>query len=197
MQKYWLRKNVQSLFLLLTLVVLNLVNAGEVSIHENDETDLITWTAEDEGFSIELIQLLPDFIRAIYAKHNFPAEEVERLASYCMFGTILKNTSQQGMHYRVANWRYRTHDRIEHPVKTKTQWLEEWRALGIKFSWTLLPDSGNFEVGDWQQGFTTIELTNEMTRAATFDFIYTWKLGDTSYTGTIKNLSCAPLQLQN
>ena len=171
------------------------VYAAEVSIYENDETGLKTWTIEDEGFGIELIQLIPDFIRAIYAKHNFPAEEVERIASYCMFGTILKNTSDQAMHYRVANWRYRTHDGVEHPVKTKTQWLKEWETLGIKFSWTLLPDSGDFEMGDWQQGFTTIELIDDMTRETSFDFIYSWKLGEKSFTGTIKNLSCAPKAL--
>ncbi len=162
--------------------------AAEVTIYKNETSGLLTWTAKDEGFSIELIQLLPDFIRAIYAKHNFSKEELERVASYCVFGTIIKNTSDKRMSYRVANWRYRTEDNKPHAVKTKTQWLEEWRKAGILFSWTLLPDTGDFAVGDWQQGFTTIDLP----RNTEFDLIYKWELDGKAYTGVLENLRCAP-----
>ncbi len=168
-------------------------NASVVSIHTNETTDLLTWTVEDNGFTIELIQLTPDFIRAIYEKHNFPADEIERVASYCIFGTILKNTSKQNMSYRVSDWRYVPKDKKGNmgqalPVKTKTQWLEEWKKAGIIFSWTLLPDVGDFAVGDWQQGFTTIKLPRE----SEFNFIYKWKLDDVAHAGTIKNVKCAP-----
>ncbi len=173
------------------LINITTVAASNVTIHKNETTGLLTWTAEDTGFSIELIQLIPDFIRAIYAKHNFPAEEVERAASYCMFGTILKNTSEQHLSYRVKDWSYRTRDGKKYPVKTKTQWLEEWRKAGILFSWTLLPDVGEFAVGDWQQGFTTIKLARE----SEFDLIYTWQLDGVAHTGVLKNLKCAPESL--
>ena len=166
-------------------------SAAEVSIHKNEISGLLTWTADDVGFRIELIQLLPDFIRAIYAKHNFPKQEVERAASYCVFGTILKNTSDQHLSYRVADWRYQTKDGKKHPVKTKTQWLDEWRKAGITFSWTLLPDVGEFSVGDWQQGFTTIKLPRE----TEFDFIYKWQLDGVAHTGVLNNISCAPESL--
>ena len=165
--------------------------AGTVTVHKNEVSGLLTWTSEDEGFSIELIQLLPDFIRAIYAKHNFPADEIERAASYCMFGTILKNTSNQHLSYRVKNWRYKTEDGIERPVKTKSQWLDEWKKSGIIFSWTLLPDIGEFAVGDWQQGFTTIKLP----RNQAFDLIYKWELDGVAHSGVIENLMCAPESL--
>ena len=173
------------------LINMSTVAASKVSIHKNEKSGLLTWTVEDTGFRIELIQLLPDFIRAIYAKHNFPAEEVERAASYCIFGTILKNTSEQHLSYRVKDWIYRTEDGKKHPVKTKTQWLEEWRKVGILFSWTLLPDAGEFAVGDWQQGFTTIKLARE----SEFDLIYTWQLDGIAHTGVLKNLECAPESL--
>ncbi len=173
------------------LINITTVAASNVTIHKNETTGLLTWAAEDTGFSIELIQLIPDFIRAIYAKHNFPAEEVERAASYCMFGTILKNTSEQHLSYRVKDWSYRTRDGKKYPVKTKTQWLEEWRKAGILFSWTLLPDVGEFAVGDWQQGFTTIKLARE----SEFDLIYTWQLDGIAHTGVLKNLKCAPESL--
>ena len=181
----------------ITFVLLLCVNischAADVSIHKNDVTGLLTWTVEENGFSIELIQLLPDFIRAIYAKHDFPKDEIERVAGYCVFCTILKNTSSQQLNYAVKNWRYRINKGDngygkELPVKTKTQWLEEWRKAGILFSWTLLPDVGEFSEGDWQQGFTTIKLK----RDSEFDLIVKWSLDGVEHTGIIENLKCAP-----
>ena len=182
---------VKPALLIAMLMLLTEAAATEVSIHKNEISGLLTWTAADEGFKIELIQLLPDFIRAIYAKHNFPKQEVERAASYCIFGTIIKNTSDQHLSYRVSDWRYRTEDGKQHPVKTKTQWLEEWRKAGITFSWTLLPDTGEFAVGDWQQGFTTVKLPRE----TTFDLIYKWQLDGVAHTGILENLRCAPESL--
>jgi len=173
------------------LMLVQAVYAANVKIHKNETSGLLTWTVTDEGFSIELIQLLPDFIRAIYAKHDFPEDEVERAASYCMFGTILKNTSDKQLSYRVADWRYRTKDGKDHPVKTKTEWLEEWKKVGILFSWTLLPDEGEFSVGDWQQGFTTIDLPRE----SEFDLIYKWELDGVPHSGVLENVRCAPENL--
>ena len=66
------------------------VQAANVSVHKNEQTGLLTYTSESEGFSIELIQLLPDFVRAVYAKHDFPKSEIERIANYCVFGSIVK-----------------------------------------------------------------------------------------------------------
>ena len=165
--------------------------ATEVTIHKNDISGLLTWTVKDEGLSLELIQLLPDFVRAIYGKHNFSKQEIERVASNCVFGTILKNTSEKHFSYRIKDWRYRTADKKLHRIKTKTQWLEDWRKVGITFSWTLLPDIGEFSVGDWQQGFTTINLPHD----SEFDLIYKWQLDGKNYSGAIKNLKCAPATL--
>jgi hypothetical protein len=186
----------QVLFGICILCATTEAGAANVSIHKNENSGLLTWTSKDDGFSIELIQLLPDFIRAIYAKHHFPVEEVERAASYCVFGTIIKNTSSQQLSYRVSDWRYRVKQENgsygeELPVKTKTQWLDEWRKAGILFSWTLLPDTGEFAVGDWQQGFTTIKIP----RDKEFDLIYKWKLDGVEHTGILKDLKCAPESL--
>lgn len=186
------------IILISVFFILNTVVCAEnVVIHKNESSGLLTWTVDDSGFRIELIQLLPDFIRAIYAKHNFPEQEIERAASYCVFGTILKNTSKQHLSYRVSDWSYQVKDDKgaygkERPVKTKTQWLEEWKKAGIVFSWTLLPDTGEFAVGDWQQGFTTIKLARE----AEFDLIYKWELDGIAHAGVLKNLKCAPETLE-
>ena len=188
-----MKKIVSVYLLVLSVIVLTVTGsiASEVKVHKNDTTGLLTWTVNDKGFQIELIQLLPDFIRAIYAKHSFPKDEIERAASYCIFGTILKNTSDQQLSYRVSDWRYQTPDGQQYPVKTKTQWLEEWHKAGITFSWTLLPDVGEFSEGDWQQGFTTVDLPRE----TEFDLIYKWKLDGVAHEGVIKDLKCAPEEL--
>jgi hypothetical protein len=164
------------------------IQAAELTIDKSSESGLLTWTSKDVGFSIQLIQLSPDFVRAVYQKYDLPANEVERIAGYCDFGTIVQNTSQQQLSYRVANWRYIDKSGKAHPVKTKEQWLEEWRKVGVTFAWTLLPGSEDFGVGDWQQGFTTIQID----RKEKFDLIYTWTLDGIEHQGKIKNLSCAP-----
>lgn len=167
------------------------LQAAEVTIHKNDASGLLTWTSKDNGFSIELIQLDPDFVRAVYGKRDFPAEERERIAGYCVFGSIIQNTSQQQLSYRVSDWRYVDKNGKVYPVKTKAQWLEEWRKVGITFAWTLLPESGDFGIGDWQQGFTTIQID----RNEKFDLIYTWTLAGEKHQGRIENMSCAPATL--
>ncbi len=175
--------------LLLTNFTITPCMANSVSVERNKASGLLKWKVEDKGFSLELIQLIPDFVRAVYSKHHLPKKEVERIAGYCVFGSILRNTSpRQQMSYRVADWRYRTKDGKEYPVKTKTQWLKEWKKAGVAFSWTLLADRGVFNVGDWIQGFTTIKLP----RNTVFDLLYNWKLDGVPHSGVIKNLRCAP-----
>lgn len=180
------------LFTVICLCLLHTqIQAAEVTIHKNNESGLLTWSSKDDGFSIELIQLIPDFVRAVYSKYGLPANEVERIAGYCVFGTIIQNTSQQQLSYRVSDWRYVDKNGKAYPVKTKAQWLEEWQKVGVTFLWTLLPESGDFGIGDWQQGFTTIQLG----RNEKFDLIYTWTLDGKKHQGKIENMSCAPAEI--
>ena len=169
----------------------NITSAANITVQQNEDSGLYSWVAESEGFSIELIQLLPDFVRAIYMSHDFPDAEVDEIAGYCVFGTIIKNTSQQQLDYDVADWHYTDKHGNSHPVKTKTQWLEQWRKAGVTFSWTLLPDKGTFYQGDWQQGFTTIKLP----RDSKFSLTYKWSINGTEHTDIFEGLRCAPEQL--
>jgi len=173
------------------LMLAGISSAANISAQKNEETGLYSWVAEGDGFSIELIQLLPDFIRAIYMSHDFPDAEVEEIAGYCVFGTIIKNTSQQQLDYDVSNWYYTDKRGKNYPVKTKTEWLEQWRKAGVTFSWTLLPDKGTFYMGDWQQGFTTIKLSPE----SEFTLTYKWSINGIEHTDKFEGLRCAPEQL--
>jgi hypothetical protein len=167
------------------------VDAATTAVRKSEQSGLSIWHSEAEGFSVELVQLLPDYVRAVFSKYDFPKTEIERIASYCVFGSIVKNTSQQPLSYRVSDWYYTDESGEKHPVKTKTRWLSEWRTAGIRFSWILLPDSHDFEVGDWQQGFTTVKLQPD----AQFDFTYTWTLGGKRRAATIEKMRCAPMDL--
>ena len=165
--------------------------AANITTQKNEASGLYSWVAESEGFSIELIQLLPDFVRAIYMAHDFPAAEVDDIASYCVFGTVIKNTSADALDYDVADWYYTDSSGKDHRIKTKSEWLEQWRNAGVTFSWTLLPDKGTFYEGDWQQGFTTIKLPRE----SAFSLTYKWSINGTEHSDIFEGLSCAPEQL--
>lgn len=165
--------------------------AAKITTQQNEASGLYSWVAESDGFSIELIQLLPDFIRAIYMSHDFPAAEVEDIASYCVFGTVIKNTSGQELDYDVTEWHYTDSNGNKHSLKTKSDWIEQWQKAGVAFSWTLLPDKGTFFEGDWQQGFTTVKLPRE----SAFTLTYKWSINGTEYTDIFEGLRCAPENL--
>lgn len=173
----------------LTLVQVAPVNA-DVQTFTDNNSGLLSWKAQHPGFSLQFIQLLPDYVRAVYSARGLPKKVVELMASYCIFGTIIKNESDQPLSYRVANWRYVTQDGQSHPVKTKTQWLKEWRGMGVAFRFSLLPDDQIFAPGDWSQGFTTLPLPPDTPVA----LHYSWTLKGKKHEGVFKNLRCAPVK---
>jgi hypothetical protein len=162
--------------------------AAEAVVERDPQTGLMSWTAEERGFSIELIQIVPDYVRAVYTTRRLPETVIERVTDYCVFGTIVRNKTDQALSYRVADWRYVTGDGERHRLKTKSQWVQEWRELGIAFRWSMLPDDQTFEVGDWGQGFTTVKLSP----GDSFDLLYSWSQNDKTYHGEISGLRCAP-----
>jgi len=176
---------------LLPLVIAALpVASQEVELERNPESGLFTWKVQQPGFSLQFIQLLPDYIRAIYSARGLPRNLVETMAGYCVFGTIIKNESDGPLSYRVADWRYVTADGQAHPIKTKTQWVNEWRDQGVSFRWSILPDDQRFAPGDWSQGFTTIPLPPD----SVFNLNYSWTNQGETHHGTFEKLRCAPAQ---
>ena len=164
---------------------------GEVEHRVNPETGLSSWKAQHEGFSLELIQVLPDYVRAVYASRGLPPEAIERLAGYCVFGTIVRNESDASLAWRLADWRYITADGREQRLKPKSEWLREWRELGVAFRWTLLADDQVYEVGDWGQGFITLKLAPD----EAFDLHYSWSQHDKTHRGVIEQARCAPVDV--
>jgi len=178
---------IRILYILLLNFPLSTV-AGKLLYHQDSTTGLLSWQKVDAGFSLTLIQLLPDFVGATYGARGLPSSVVDEMMRYCVFGTIIRNESQHPLIYQVSDWRYIAEDGIERPIKTKTNWINEWKDLGVAFRWSILPDNQRLEVGDWNQGFTTFSLAPE----STLDIIYSWRSEDEFYEAELKGLRCAP-----
>lgn len=176
------------IYLTLLLVLMVRAAAGAVMREVDPDSGLVTWRVEDPAFSIELIQLLPDFVRAAFEAKGLPEAVIDAVSSYCVFGTIVRNRAAGPLSYDVADWRYVTTDGVAHVARTKAEWVREWRAQGIAFRWTLLPEAQTFQVGDWGQGFTTVKLPP----GTRFDLHYGWTQGDAPVRHVIEDMQCAP-----
>ncbi len=163
-------------------------NGGMVTAHVDPDTGLKSWQVADQEFTVELIQVLPDYVRATYAARGLPAQIVDDVSGYCVFGTIIRNTTTEPLSYRVADWRYLTPDGTAHRIKTKSEWVREWSSMGVAFRWSMLADEQTFSEGDWVQGFTTVKLPP----GGRFDLVYSWSQHGEQHTGTIRNVQCAP-----
>lgn len=160
--------------------------AADTIVSEDPETKLKSWKKSENGFSLELIQLLPEFVQATYASRDLPPAIFDSLRGYCVFGTVARNETAQPLSYRVAEWRYITADGKRHRLRTKSQWIAVWKKLGADFSYSILPDDITFEEGDWAQGFTTPRIAP----GTRFNLVYVWRQHGKTFTGKLENLSC-------
>jgi hypothetical protein len=181
-------KLLNNIFLIIFLCTSCMAFAGDVQQYQDPATGLFTWKTQGHGLSLQVIQLMPDYVTAMYSARGLPPSLVKTMASHCVFGTIIKNESGEQLSYRVADWRYVTADGKAQPIKTKTEWVKEWKDQGISFRWSILPDDQTFEPGDWSQGFTTIPLPPD----SSLNLIYTWRYQGENHKGTLEGLRCAP-----
>jgi len=159
---------------------------AQTIVTQNPETGLKSWKKSENGFSLELIQLLPEFVQATYASRDLPPAIFDSMRGYCVFGTVARNETAQPLSYRVAEWRIITADGKQHRLRTKSQWVAVWKKLGADFSYSILPDDITFEEGDWAQGFTTPRIAP----GTRFDLVYVWRQHGKTFTGKLENLSC-------
>jgi len=160
---------------------------NKILVNTNPNNGVKTWSWEGNGLAIELLQVNPDFIRATYASRGLPKTVTEAVATRCVFGTIIRNISDNPLKYKVSDWRYITPDGTENKIKTKTEWVKEWRAMGVRFSWSILADDPTFEVGDWIQGFTTMAEPH----GSDLDLKVVWKIEGKRYEKILPELQCA------
>ena len=157
----------------------------------NPNNGLSNWQSEGTPFSLQLLQLMPDNVRAVYSNKGFPPALVEDMAGYCMFGSVIRNLADEPVSYDVADWRAITADGVRHPLRTKTEWLKIWQSQGVDFGWSILPAAQTLEVGDWGQGFSTVKLPH----GTRFDLDYSWRQHGKTFHSILEGLQCAPEQL--
>jgi hypothetical protein len=177
---------------LVLLLEAGAAGAAEVQEQRSPQTGLSSWRVVDRGFSLELIQVSPDYVKAFYASRGLPPKLIDGIAGYCVFGTVARNESDEPLSYRAADWRYVTADGARHPLKTKSDWVKEWKDMGVAYTWSLLPDDQTLDPGDWNQGFTTLALAP----GTAFHLSYAWSQHDQTYTGKLEGLRCAPAEPQ-
>lgn len=174
----------------LALFLPGAAQAGKMQSFRDAESGLLTWKFVEDGFSLQLIQLPPDYVQALYSSRGLSPGVAESLRGFCVFGSVIRNDTDRRLAYRVAEWRYITPDGNSHPLKTKSEWLAQWKGMGSTYMWSILPDDQVFEPGDWSQGFTTVALAPE----SVFDLVVRWRLGDERHESTLSGLRCAPAQ---
>jgi hypothetical protein len=157
----------------------------------NPDNGLSNWESTDAPFSLQLLQLMPDNLRALYSNKGFPPDLVEEIAGYCVFGSVARNLSNQALDYDVADWHAVTADGVKHTPRTKTEWLAIWRSRGVDYGWSILPAAQTFGPGDWAQGFVTIKLP----RDTRFNFDYSWRQNGQTFHATLEGVQCAPERL--
>ena len=174
-------------FCLCCLLLLPFSVFSEVEHSVNPTSGLSKWKMNEQGFSLELVQVGADYARAVFSARGLPADVVEDISRNCVFGTIVKNGAKTPVSYRLPDWRALTDDGVEHKMKLKSEWIREWSARGVGFRWLLLADAQTFDEGDWIQGFTTIALTP----GRKFDLRYSWSREGKTYHREIKGMQCA------
>lgn len=161
--------------------------SGQVTTSYNKDTAATSWSFQGNGLGIELVQASPDYIRASYSARGLPASIIDEVSRHCVFGTIIRNLSEQPLHYRVADWRYTTPTGQQGTPKTKTEWVKEWHNMGVRFSWSILADDPTFAVGDWVQGLTTLPVPH----GSPVSLKIVWSIEEQRHEQWIPDMQCA------
>ena len=145
------------------------------------------WSSSGQTFSVQLMPLDGDHVRAFFENMGYPAGAVNAVASVCVFGTTIRNSAHRPISYDVAHWRALTPDGVRHRLITKTQWLVRWKAFGVSSDWSVLPPRQTLQPGDWAQGFTTVDLPP----GTHFQLLYSWREHATLHHATVRGVQCA------
>lgn len=167
-------------------------HAAQLTQSNNPVTGLRSWKQSDRGISIEFIQLTPEAAQATYSTRDLSPAIYETMRGYCFFGSVVRNEADAPLTYKVADWRVVNAKGKKLKLRTKTEWVNEWRKKGGRFAWSILPDDITLEVGDWALGYTPVQVA----AGEQFDLIYVWSQNGKTFTGVLPHVECyaAPAQ---
>ena len=144
------------------------------------------WANHRHAFTLRLIPLSPENVRAFYDNMGYPPAAAAAIARVCVFGTSIRNRGRAPIHYDVTAWRAVTADGKSHVLITKTDWLSRWKAEGIGADWSILPPQQTLQPADWAQGFTTVEAPH----GAHITLHYSWSEHGTRHQATLAGAQC-------
>lgn len=169
---------------------------ADVGKHITDsETKLIGWKLDEIGFKLELNQLLPNQTRAFFQARGFSVKYADSIANGCVYQTIVHNNSNKPVTISLKQWRIKTRDGKEQPIKLKEVWDSEWndvsQAARIAFRWSTFPTEQTFtSKSDSNWGMTSFGLAP----GTSFDLHIFWQLGNEAQDIWIKDMQC-PIDL--
>jgi hypothetical protein len=177
-------------------LVAGLAQAG-VQRSLNEDNGLEKWHFIEADIEIELVQRLPDQTRAMFMKHDFSRDVVEAMATSCMFQTIVRNSGKSGsaqpLSIDLTLWRMR-HAGKESGILLKEPLIESWSdeeaspKAKLVVRWGMFPTRQEYLPGDYNWGLTAYGIPP----GAQFDLDVNWVEGGKQYTGTIRDIVCAP-----
>jgi len=194
-------KNFFTTTLLLAITAYTPFSLASINTQTDPETQRQSWVLSEDGFELEIAQLLPDQTRAFYMARGFSAAIAESIATNCMMQTVAKNIASKesgsAITVLLKEWQIKTTSGSEEKlqsVKLKETWNTEWKdeditpAARIAFRWATFPTEQTFEPsGDYNWGTTSFGLAP----ASTFDLNVIWHQGDKTKSTWIKNIRCA------
>lgn len=158
----------------------------------DEQTGLRTWEWRETGFSIQLVQRLPDQTRAFFQGRGFNSADADYIAKACVFQTIFRNDGNRPLNYSLEDWRI-SYQGEHRRLLTREGWNEKWRdsepsqAARIALHWALLPTRQQFAPGDYNWGMTSFDLPP----GESFDLDLVLALDGNSITQTITGIVCA------
>lgn len=152
-----------------------------------------TWRWSEDGVDIRLTQIVPEQIRGFYASRGFGKNDVEMIASDCIFQTVIRNDAASAqLRVDLSQWRA-VAGSTAHPPKLREDWAAVWRERNAPPSavlasrWAFFPTAQIFDNGDWNMGMTSYGFSP----GTQFDLEFSFTAGEQRRRGEIKNIECA------
>lgn len=179
--------------ILMGLLLMPVYTRAEVITGAEEGTGRLFWEWREAGISLQLVQLLPDQVRAFYLGRGFGRAEADLIADNCLFQTIFRNNGASPLSYDLETWRV-SHQGKTSGMMTRARWDEKWssgpvsKASRIAMRWALLPTRQSFEPGDYNWGMTAYGLAP----GSEFDLIVNASMDGQEKAGVITGIVCAP-----
>lgn len=179
---------------LISCLVLQTGLAQDTVPFTDERTGVKGWRFERDGIRVQLIQRLPDQTKAFFLGRGFQPAAADRLASRCLFQTIVHNIEPlDGDHVVVdlGEWRVVQGEERE-SLLLKGKWQQEWARLGVTdrartaFQWAFFPTRQDFAPGDWNMGMTSYPV--EPGAPLTLELV--WQKNDRRHQGRIDGVVC-------